>query len=166
MLVGDHSIFAASVRQGSCFKKAGPDFLRVAAEYEANAQAEKFPAHRDKFLELAKDAKKTAAEYQADYAQFDAKLQMVIEMLEFAQANGRLAAAMERHLELIRDSERTAYLDRLIGLVSVHQRQFDQTFSIWREFLDRRRGAAQSGQPLSPPQPFPGVPAYPNEVPK
>jgi uncharacterized protein (TIGR03000 family) len=143
--------------------KAPSEFLRVAAEYDRKSTAEKYPAHQEKYREMATEARRHAEEYRKDFEAFDAKVELVLELIAFAEANGRLAQDMEKHLNLHRDAAKGQYLDRLIVVVGVQQKQFDALYRVWREYLDRRRGAIQDGPPGAPG--LPPVPDVPSGLP-
>ena len=59
-----------------------------------------------------------------------------------------------------RDAAKAQYLDRLIVVIGVQQKQFDALYRVWREYMDRRRGAIQDEPPMAP-----GVPPFPGVLP-
>ncbi|GEM_PF-6926189 len=146
---GDVRFMAGHLK--ATMEKAVPELERVAIDHEKAAQREKIAEIRQRFLELAKDARVQGADLAKDSEFFDAKVHQILEGLEFVRGSVRLAAAMEKHLGLVPDAAKLAYLDRFLAVLDAHAGQFRKSVSIWREFQDRRRGGGLTpGLPLPP----------------
>jgi hypothetical protein len=146
-------------------QKALPDLERVAVQHEKAADREKIPEIRQRFLELAKDAREQGAELKKDAQLFDTKVGQILEGLEFVRGTVRLAAAMEKHLSLAPDAAKLAYLDRFLTVLDTHAGHFRKSVSLWREWQDRRRGGGLPPGQVVPPGFDPSVPPFDPAVP-